>query len=365
MSAVVVMVLMVLGCSLVDPEGDALCGAGSLGYEPILNTDEAGVTDVGQGVTVVRQTREEVVELRAESWNSEGASSSYLAEFDGAGNTTLVEYTALSATGEETVFAQSVSYEGGRWVRSTVREAVDGEATLDYELSLRYNDAGLMATFDYVDPLKQFSQYSEYFYDNRDREVLVQREGSSLGGCYEWATVYDDSLNTQTAFTGVGCGKELPETWSERRTYDREGHLLFIETDGQTRAWTWVGDDPSTYTAASGSTRVFQIEDGVLVGATGQEELGDWLAEYDSSGRIQEVSFYSTGEVKVHNGFRASFSELAGDFLSGYTRSVDGEASFTAAYEFNDLGNLIGRSWEDLVSGVSGQVDYSVVCEER
>ena len=97
-----------------------------------------------------------------------------------------------------------------------------------------------------------------------------------------------------------------------------------------------------------------------MVGATGEGELSDWLLGYHDSGRIEKMG-YDTPEGVAYE-LALEYSDLPGGFLTEAGSLSDEEQAYRSTYELDELGNFFAMSWEDLVSGVTGEIRHSVEC---
>ena len=198
-------------CDGLDDDRDGQIDEGLFGYDTELVFDEAGVPNIEQGISRSLRIPMGMFGRSYEAETSEGETWSSWVEFDGEGRAISVEFTHIESDGQETVSLQSAAYEGDLKVWDVGTRTVDGETVLDYEQSWTYHDHGQVSTHSYADTISQRTQDSEWFYDERDREILLRREGSEFD-CAEWVTGYDDTLNTKTAYAGVTCGNDPPDT---------------------------------------------------------------------------------------------------------------------------------------------------------
>jgi hypothetical protein len=350
-------------CDGLDNDRDGLIDEGLFGYDIVQPSDEAGVLAAEDEIGTILRVPNGMLSRSYEGETSEGETLSAWVELDGMGHAIAMEQISTNSEGLQTVNIQSAAYEGDLKVWDAGTRTVDGETVLDYEQSWTYHDHGQASTHSYAEAVSGRTLATEWFYDEQEREILWRREGSQIS-CGEWVTAYDDTLNTKTAYAGVSCGDDPPATHWVRSTYDSQGRLLSIEEeqDAVTRAWTWEGDDPATYTSALGDTRSFEVQDGVVVGATGEGELSDWMLGYHDSGRIDELG-YETPEGVAY-ALALEYSDLAGGFLSGVTTFSDGEQAFRSSYALDEVGNFFAVSWEYLASGVTGEIQHSTECQE-
>ena len=339
-------------CDGLDDDQDGLVDEGLFISTLDFVLDEAGVINLDRGVALQLSWAPGIEERTTTQVSDVGDITEEFYRYDGEGNIVEAEYGSES---DRTVYERR--YEGSELVYDLSERFEDGELTSKVETVIELTDSGQRALLQSEDFINGEILSFIYTYDEQDRQMSRRQEGPDQV-CLEWFTRYDDTLMQKYSYDSVPCDEPLPSEPAVTRSWDADGNLISVQTSEGAQTWGWEGGKAITYTIV-GIVRSYEYEGDRLVGAQ-LNGSSVWELDYDELERF-------TGYVALRGvglaGLSAEYHGGAGSSVSKVLGQSDSEPSYELLYELDELGNLVGSAYEDLVSGATTDTSYSYTCQ--